>query len=93
VTSKKQRQQWRGFRGWLHRVSGRNASNPTIGSGAQQIRKSFVTLNGDEQLGENPGNRRRNPTKSCETTGSERDSSLLLESEAVETLRDGGRRG
>jgi len=93
VSSKGRCQQWHRFGGWLHRVSERNASNPTIGSGVQQIRKSFVTVNGDEQPGENPSNRRRKPTKSCETTGSERDLSLLLESKVVETPWEGGRRG
>jgi hypothetical protein len=35
-------------------TSDRNASNPMIGSGMQQARKSFTTLNGGEKSGENP---------------------------------------
>jgi hypothetical protein len=44
-----------------HPIASGNASNPTIGSGMQQARESFVTMNGDGKPGENPGNRRRKP--------------------------------
>jgi hypothetical protein len=57
------------------RSNGGNASNPTIGSGMQQARKSSGTLNGAGKPGFSPGDRRRNPTRPCETVRSERDAS------------------
>jgi hypothetical protein len=69
---------------------GRNAPNPTIGSGMQQARESSGTLNGVGKSGETPGDRRSKPTRPCETVRSERESGRQPGSEgATRTARFG----